>query len=84
LKKYSHEENKNDAKQETSCKRCKKRTNTLNRSLRGKRVDNRGLLDYRPLTITPNIIEKAEGSALVKLGDTQVIAALNRRWYTFP
>jgi exosome complex component RRP42 len=42
----------------------------------GKRVDNRGLLDYRPLTITPNIIEKAEGSALVKLGDTQVIAGV--------
>ncbi len=41
-----------------------------------KRVDGRGLLDYRQLTITPNIIEKAEGSAFVKLGETQVIAGV--------
>ncbi len=42
----------------------------------GKRVDGRGLLDYRPLNITPNVIEKAEGSALVKLGDTHIIAGV--------
>ncbi len=42
----------------------------------GKRVDGRGLLDYRKIEIVPGIIEKAEGSALVKLGETQVIAGV--------
>ncbi|MHB1908169.1 MAG: exosome complex protein Rrp42 [Nitrososphaerales archaeon] len=41
-----------------------------------KRLDGRGLLDTRDLVITPNIIEKAEGSARVKLGNTEVIAGV--------
>jgi exosome complex component RRP42 len=43
---------------------------------RGERADNRGLLDYRPLGIILSPIEKAEGSALVKLGRTQVLVGV--------
>ncbi|MGC9208858.1 MAG: exosome complex protein Rrp42 [Nitrososphaeria archaeon] len=53
-----------------------RREQILKSLAQGKRVDGRGLLDYRPLTITPNIIEKAEGSAYVKLGETQVVAGV--------
>ncbi|NJE25825.1 exosome complex protein Rrp42 [Thermococcus sp. MV5] len=41
-----------------------------------KRIDGRGLGDVRPLTIETDVIEKAEGSALVKLGDTQVLVGI--------
>lgn len=43
---------------------------------KGKRVDGRGLLDLRELTVTPKVIEKAEGSARVKLGNTELIAGV--------
>ncbi len=42
----------------------------------GKRLDGRGLTDYRELKIETNLIKKAEGSALVSLGNTQVIAGV--------
>lgn len=42
----------------------------------GKRVDGRGLLQYRNLNVQLNYIEKAEGSALVELGNTKVLAAV--------
>lgn len=41
-----------------------------------KRIDGRGLEDFRPLTVETNVIEKAEGSALVKLGNTQVLVGI--------
>ncbi len=40
------------------------------------RVDGRGLSDTRELTIETNVIEKAEGSARVKLGNTELIAGV--------
>jgi exosome complex component RRP42 len=43
---------------------------------RGERIDGRGLLDYRPISVILSPIRKAEGSALVKLGKTQVIAGV--------
>jgi len=43
---------------------------------RGERIDNRGLLDYRPISVILNPIEKAEGSALVRLGKTQVLVGV--------
>lgn len=43
---------------------------------KGKRPDERGPLDYRPLTITLGIIEKANGSAQVYLGKTKVVAGI--------
>src|SRR6266567_186134 len=37
------------------------------------RGDNRMAKEMRPVDITPNIISSAEGSALIRLGETQVI-----------
>ena len=42
----------------------------------GKRLDGRGLLDYRPINIEMGLIEKAEGSARVSLGKTEVMAGI--------
>jgi exosome complex component RRP42 len=44
--------------------------------LKGKRVDDRNLLDYRPLTITLGTVEKANGSAQVYLGKTKILAGV--------
>ncbi|MEM2873437.1 MAG: exosome complex protein Rrp42 [Nitrososphaerales archaeon] len=41
-----------------------------------KRLDNRGLMDFRPITIETGVIEKANGSARVQVGNTQVIAGV--------
>jgi exosome complex component RRP42 len=43
---------------------------------KGKRLDGRGLLDTRELKVFTNVIEKAEGSARVMLGNTEVIAGV--------
>jgi exosome complex component RRP42 len=42
----------------------------------GKRLDNRGVTDYRDLQIEVGLIEKAEGSAHVKLGKTEVLVGI--------
>jgi exosome complex component RRP42 len=42
----------------------------------GTRLDGRGMSDYRELSVTTNVIEKAEGSARVKLGNTELIAGV--------
>jgi len=42
----------------------------------GKRMDGRGLEDYREIAIRTNVIEKAEGSAEVYLGDTRVLVGI--------
>ena len=41
-----------------------------------KRLDSRDLFDFRSIEIEIGVIEKAEGSAKVKLGDTTVIAGV--------
>jgi len=41
-----------------------------------KRLDGRDLLDFRPIKIETGIIEKANGSARVQIGNTQVIAGV--------
>ncbi|MHB1868961.1 MAG: exosome complex protein Rrp42 [Nitrososphaerales archaeon] len=43
---------------------------------KGKRLDGRGFLDRRELVVETGVIEKAEGSAKVKLGNTEVIAGV--------
>ncbi|RLE65394.1 MAG: RNA-binding protein [Thermoprotei archaeon] len=43
---------------------------------KGERLDGRTLTDYRSLKIKTGIIEKAEGSALVELGNTMTIAGV--------
>lgn len=42
----------------------------------GKREDGRGLLAYRPLDIQVGYVSRAQGSARVKLGNTQVVAGV--------
>ena len=42
----------------------------------GTRMDGRGLLEYREMTIRSSFLEKAEGSAEVRLGKTHVIVGL--------
>lgn len=42
----------------------------------GKRLDGRGLTEYRPIKVDMGIIERAEGSARVLLGKTEVIAGV--------
>ena len=41
-----------------------------------KRVDNRAFDEYRPIVIEPGVSEKAEGSSLVKIGNTQVMVGV--------
>ncbi|UCG04467.1 MAG: exosome complex protein Rrp42 [Candidatus Heimdallarchaeota archaeon] len=43
---------------------------------KGQRMDNRGFWESRPIQIVPNVIKKAEGSAMVKWGDTVVLAGV--------
>lgn len=43
---------------------------------KGKRLDGRGLTDYREIKIEPGVIDKAEGSALVTIGNTKVMAGV--------
>ncbi len=42
----------------------------------GKRADGRGLLEFRKLDIKVNVVKTADGSALVSLGNTKVIAGV--------
>ncbi|RLI07179.1 RNA-binding protein [Candidatus Bathyarchaeota archaeon] len=42
----------------------------------GKRIDGRGKLDYREIRIEKGIIDTAEGSAMVCLGKTEVMAGV--------
>ncbi len=44
--------------------------------LRGERLDGRGPYQYRPLELKTAIIEKADGSAMVNLGGTKIIAGV--------
>ena len=43
---------------------------------KGKRIDERELLEYRDIEIKTGVSAKAEGSAWVKVGDTEVIAGV--------
>jgi exosome complex component RRP42 len=43
---------------------------------KGRRVDNRAWDEFRPITIQPNYIETAEGSARVKIGNTDVLVGV--------
>jgi exosome complex component RRP42 len=42
----------------------------------GKRFDSRGLFDFRPIEVSFNVSNKAEGSARVKIGKTEVVAGV--------
>jgi exosome complex component RRP42 len=43
---------------------------------KGKRSDGRKFLESRPIQIIPNVIKKAEGSAMVKWGETVILAGV--------
>ena len=43
---------------------------------KGRRLDGRALDEHRPLTIQTGFIQKANGSAMVTLGNTQVLAGV--------
>ncbi|MGB9003595.1 MAG: exosome complex protein Rrp42 [Nitrosotalea sp.] len=53
-----------------------KREKILDLLKQGKRLDGRALDEQRPLTIETGIIPKANGSARVKLGNTEVITGV--------
>ncbi|UCE57822.1 MAG: exosome complex protein Rrp42 [Candidatus Bathyarchaeota archaeon] len=42
----------------------------------GKRLDGRGLTDYREIQVESGIIERAEGSARIRLGKTEVVVGI--------
>lgn len=43
---------------------------------KGIRSSGRGLMDYRPIEIVPGYVRNADGSALVRLGNTVVVAGV--------
>ncbi|NLN42647.1 MAG: exosome complex protein Rrp42 [Methanosarcina sp.] len=47
-----------------------------NLMIKGKRQDGRGVKDFRDIKLETNIISKAEGSAKVTLGETQVLVGV--------
>ncbi len=51
-------------------------THILDLAGSGHRLDGRGIDDYRPLTIEPGFVVTADGSALVRLGDTATVAGI--------
>ncbi|WP_202319074.1 exosome complex protein Rrp42 [Archaeoglobus neptunius] len=53
-----------------------KRDYVLSKLRDGGRIDGRAFNEFRKVEIIPNIVEKAEGSALVKLGNTQVVVGV--------
>ncbi len=42
----------------------------------GKRLDERGLMDYREAQVETGVVEKAEGSARIRLGKTEVLVGI--------
>jgi exosome complex component RRP42 len=52
------------------------RNSILELASRNRRVDGRGLTDYREMTIETGVVEKASGSAQVTLGKTKILAGI--------
>ena len=53
-----------------------KRTQILELLEQGKRVDGRALDEAREISVEPNAIPKANGSARIRLGDTEVVCGV--------
>lgn len=53
-----------------------KRDYIQNLAKKGKRIDGRSFNDFRNIKIEPGIISRAEGSAKVTIGNTQVVAGI--------
>ena len=52
------------------------RTHVIKWFAKGKRYDGRALGEFRPITVEYGVTKNAEGSARVKIGDTEVIAGI--------
>lgn len=53
-----------------------KRDYVLQLARAGQRYDGRAFDEYRPVTIEPGVVKRAEGSARVRLGDTEVVVGV--------
>lgn len=53
-----------------------KRDHMMHLLEKGQRLDGRGIIDFRKIEIETGLIESADGSARVQLGDTVVIAGI--------
>jgi len=53
-----------------------KRSKILDLLQEGKRIDGRALDEIRPLSIDTNVIPHANGSARVRLGDTEIVSGI--------
>jgi len=51
-------------------------THILDLAAEGKRLDGRGPDAYRPVTVEPGFVTTADGSALVRIGDTAVLSGI--------
>lgn len=51
-------------------------THILDLAAEGKRVDGRGIDEYRPISLVPGFVATADGSALVRIGDTAVLCGI--------
>jgi exosome complex component RRP42 len=51
-------------------------THILDLAGEGRRLDGRGPDDYRPVSIEPGFVVSADGSALVRLGETMALAGI--------
>jgi exosome complex component RRP42 len=51
-------------------------THVLDLAAEGKRLDGRGPDEYRRITVEPGFVVTADGSALVRIGDTAVVAGI--------
>ncbi|HTW55610.1 MAG TPA: exosome complex protein Rrp42 [Thermoplasmata archaeon] len=51
-------------------------THILDLAADGRRVDGRAVDEYRPVSIAPGFVATADGSALVRIGDTAVVAGV--------
>jgi exosome complex component RRP42 len=51
-------------------------THILDLAAEGKRLDGRGPDEYRPITVEPGFVTTADGSALVRIGHTAVLAGI--------
>ena len=53
-----------------------KRSKILDLLQEGKRIDGRALDEIRPLSIDTNVVPNANGSARVRLGDTEIVSGI--------
>lgn len=51
-------------------------THILELAGEGRRLDGRGLDEYRPVTLEPGYVASADGSALARIGDTAVLCGV--------